>query len=310
VATYTVKPLAIPEAIISIRLPEQDIGGMITDTTTIVRDVHTKHARSSLQSPSKFFRCIVMLRRLHGIMLERIYLAEQVKDPESLLVDLRNQIDDWFADTLPVASGDNDNPSPHPFFEVQYNLCLTNLYRPSRLSASTPPLRLPLLRTASARAITLYQDLLSRRRVARSYTHLYNIVVLGVSMLYALGEAEGDVRNLDISSWRLQGLRDIDAVQNLLVAYCTGWSGVSRYQETFATLAGSMRYRLSRPSHVNQPPAWARPADAPAHQDQQPVLHTADSSEWNNADFVFDSGAIDVEAFLSSVGLSDWTSGA
>lgn len=250
-----------------------------------------------------------MLRRLHGIMLERIYLAEEVKDPESLLVDLRNQIDDWFADTIPIHL-DGAASLPHPFFEVQYNICLTNLYRPSRLSASTPPLRLPLLRTTSARAITLYQDLLLRRRVARSYTHLYNIVVLGVSMLYALGESEGDVRNLEISSWRSQALKDIDAVQNLLVAYCEGWSGVSRYQETFATLAGSMRYKLSRPSHVNQPPAWARPSDAAAPSDTPVTATPVGGHEWNNADFVFDSGAIDVEAFLSSIGLSEWTSGA
>ena len=250
------------------------------------------------------------MRRLHGVMLEKIHLAPEISDPEVVLVDLRNRIDDWWTDTISSAS----NGFQHPILELNYNLFLTNLYRPSRLFAQTPPLRMPLLRSASYRAISLYLDLHSRRRIAQSYIHLYNIVVLAVSMLYTIGEAEGDNRNFDISSWRTKALSDIEATQSLLSTFCTGWPGVNRFRQAFTALAANVKVKLVRPGVTNAPPDWALPlpdqgfADTSSGDAQVGDVVSMDMG-MPTGDFLFDSGSIDVEAFLSSMGLSEWTSG-
>lgn len=311
VSTYLVKPVAIPENVISIRLPQLHIGGAVVDSPDIVCDRSARRKTLlTIKQPHVFFRQYVLMRRLHGVMLEKIHLAPEIIDPEAVLVDLRNRIDDWWTDTVSSAS----NEFQHPLLELNYNLFLTNLYRPSRLFAQTPPLRMPLLRSASYRAISLYHDLHSRRRIAQSYIHLYNIVVLAVSMLYTIGEAEGDVRNLDISSWRIKALNNIDATQNLLSTFCTGWPGVNRFRQAFTALAANVKVKLVRPGVTLDPPAWALPLPSEnfAHSsngDQGGGEMVQMDMGMPTGDFMFDSGSVDVEAFLSSMGLSEWTSG-
>lgn len=273
---------------------------------------------SPFQSPALFFRHLVLMRRLNGIMFEKITLAAQIPDPDALFTDLRNQIDDWWtnvqASFSTIVAPSTYHSSRHPFFELNYNLFLTNLYRPSRLFAQTAPMRIPILRSASSRAIEMYRELNDRRRLPQNYVQLNNIVVIAVSLLYAIGENEGDPRNLDIGSWRVKALEDMSKCEKLLAGFCVGWPGVERFRQAFGELAMSVKGRLIRSSQPTSLPAWSFPAPTlPTQPAPTPVsMGMGDQGALGSTDWteVTDFGTIDVEAFLSSVGLSDWTSGA
>lgn len=254
------------------------------------------------------------MRRLNGIMLEKLNLAVEISNPETLFTDLRNQIDDWWNNvttSFPVKGAVSPSQSQHPFFELNYNLFLTHLYRPSRLYSQTTPMRIPILRAAASRAIELYWDLYDRRRIPQTYVQLNNIVVLSVSLLYAVGENEGDQRNLDIGSWRQKALLDLNRCERLIMVFCDGWPDVQKFREAFGQLAMGVKGRLIRSNQPTSLPSWSFPV-----QDAIPlnttvagaaVGMTGGVTDWSE---VTDFGTIDVEAFLSSVGLADWTSGA
>ena len=92
-------------------------------------------ANLTSQSPSTFFRHVVLLRRLQGIMFEDVNLVTNITDPEAIFVKHRNQIDEWWESVTHSPTG--VQTPPETFLELNYHLLLVNLYRPSRLFPQT-----------------------------------------------------------------------------------------------------------------------------------------------------------------------------
>lgn len=267
-----------------------------------------------------------------------MYLAREIPNPEVVFTDLRNQIDGWWNDTLASVPPSSSSAvrkhgySRHPLFELNYHLFIVNLYRPSRLFAQTLPARLPTLRKSASRAIELYKQLTIDRRIPYNYIQLNNIVVIAISLLYTLDEKEGDSRNVELLSWRLGAMDDISASEVLLSTFCEGWLGVSDFRVAFVRLANTVRAKITRsPIPVTTLPLWTAPipiseagpslneygdvdaiggegvAYSGGVDEEAPfALHQSNHGE----DQPWDVGTIDVEAFLTSMGLADWRSGA
>lgn len=286
------------------------------------------------QPPLLFLRHLVLLRRLNGVMLDKMYLAREIPDPEMVFTDLRNQIDGWWNDTLssvpPAHTALGSGHSRHPLFELNYHLFIVNLYRPSRLFAQTLPARLPTLRKSASRAIELYTQLTIGRRIPYNYVQLNNIVVIAISLLYTLDEKEGDAHNVELLSWRLGAMDDISASEVLLSTFCEGWLGVLDFRVAFGRLANTVRAKITRsPIPTSTLPLWTAPIASIAQPDMISIGDRPISSavaEYSGAvdgtpvgmgggqgvgdNEGWDMGAIDVEAFLTSMGLADWRSGA
>ena len=273
------------------------------------------------QSSTLFFCQLVLFRRLQGIMLEKVYLAQEIADPEAVFSELRNLIDEWWVNTAgpPVPNNILVGHGPEPFFELNYNCFLTNLYRPSKLFLQTHPMRMPVLRSVACRGLVLYQQFDAARRIPQNYVHLYYIVILSVSLLYVLGESEGDVRNLGITSWRTKALEDIDFSQSFLATFCTGWPGVNRFREAFSVLANNVRNRLSRQPDQRTIAPWPIPM-AEVQSEAAPIEQLPTNADaWATwVAGLADLPAVasrdpltvaDGDAFLSSVGLSEWLNG-
>ncbi|WWD07591.1 hypothetical protein V865_005692 [Kwoniella europaea PYCC6329] len=231
ISSTLTKPLTVPEGIISVQLPKK-VGGSSRYQMTINSD--------------EYFRHVVLLRRLNGLVLNEVYLINdsQKAQGEQTLAKLRNQIDDWFHST-PRSPGDG---SYNPFLELCYNLLITSLYRPSPLFSHTHPSRMSRLRKSASRAIDLYGQLYAQKRCAENYVHLFNIVTVSVTLVYTLIEREGDDLNLEISSWCREAVRQMVICERLINDFCKDWPGTAKYREAFKGLANEVKSKMKQPS--------------------------------------------------------------
>lgn len=228
------------------------------------------------------------------MILDQAFLSP-CSNSSAVFAQLRNQIDTWYA-TVSAIEADWYTET---IFELFLNTLLVTLYRPSRLYPQTRPLRLPLLRAAACRGIVLYNSLRRQDRLPPNYVHLNNIVTMGVSLLYAIGEYEGDPDNLQIESWRAQCLVDIASCEDVLNATCEGWPGIKRIRNGFATLAGRMRNRLDF-SIVNPSPSAPVLSMASTTMAPAPVADNGIAPEaWDWSDFIDPSFDLS-SAFASS----------
>lgn len=243
---------------------------------------------------------MITFRRLQGVVLDKAFLTP-CPNPDAVFASLRNQIDSWYASVSCVVG----NQYSETLFELFLNILLVTLYRPSRLYLQTRPARLPLLRAAACRGVVLYHSLRRQDRLPPNYVHLNIIVTMGVSLLYAIGEYEGDPDNLEIDSWRAKCLVDIKSCESILNAICEGWPGIHRFRAGFATLAGRMRARLERPVAYSTDPSPSAPITASSStavpQEAAPMADAGfDPDSWVWGDLANPEPSLDLQQAFSS----------
>ncbi|WVQ78314.1 hypothetical protein IAT38_000399 [Cryptococcus sp. DSM 104549] len=248
VSSTLMKPLAIPDSIITTSLP----------------------STSSIE----FFRHIVLLRRLDGIVLHEVYLfPARDADPDITLTRIRNEIDSW-NDSIPVSTS---NRGYWPL-ELGYHQLICKLYRPSPLFAHTHPSRMTTLRRSSYRVIEMYRSLQAEQRVPQNYVHLHMIITASVALIYTLLESEGDPQNLHLAAWRRQALQEVGNCEELLGNFAVCWPGVSKFREAFSHLADDVKVRLRDSVQPTTAAQWAAPPPAqvvgPTNTEELPVYPT------------------------------------
>lgn len=241
VAVTNSKPLAIPDSIITVKLPNK-----VEATSPIHRHIEA----------TAFFHHGVAYRRLCGLILEQVYLSP-TKDPaeaEQVLSNLHNHLDKWFR-AVPL----NEHGETSVLFELYRNILLTSLYRPSPLFNSTHPMRMSGLRRSAWKSVKLYRKLQHGNELMENWVHFSNIVTVSTTLIYTLLEAEGDDRNLQLSSWRREALAQVDSCEELLGSFCAFWPGVTRFAEAFHLLAEGVRTKIGDADSSEEPNLWVTP---------------------------------------------------
>ncbi|KAL1413834.1 hypothetical protein Q8F55_001618 [Vanrija albida] len=245
VAVTNSKPLAIPDDIITVQLPNK---------VDAISPIH-RHV-----DPTSFFYHGVAYRRLCGRILEQVYLFP-TKDPteaEQVLSNLHNHLDKWFR-----AAPMNEEGGTAVLFELYHNILLTSLYRPSPLFNSTHPMRMSGLRRSAWKSVKLYRKLQQDNELMENWVHFSNIVTVSTTLIYTLLEAEGDDRNLQLSSWRRDARDQVDFCEQLIGGFCAFWPGVTRFAEAFHLLAEGVRAKVGSADTFEQD-LWVTPQVASA----------------------------------------------
>ncbi|KAL1413830.1 hypothetical protein Q8F55_001614 [Vanrija albida] len=227
VALTLTKPLLIPDEIITTELP------------TVL---HATTPLFGYLDATTYFHQTMRMRKISGIILTQVYLSpppDVGEDREQVLATIHNMIDDWYSAIPRDSKGEC-----YAWFELFYNILMTNLYRPSSLFHNTHPLRMTALRRTAYRAIQLFKVLQSDRGLAENLVHLSSIVTAAVTLIYTLLEAEGDPRNLALNAWKREALSQVLETEQLLAGFCANWVGVQRFYDAYHTLANEVRTKV------------------------------------------------------------------
>lgn len=247
VALTMTKPLLLPDEIITTELP------------TVI---HATTPLFGYLTATTFFHHTIKMRKISGIILSQVYLSpppDVDENREQVLANIHNMIDDWYGDIPRDSKGEL-----FAWFELFYNILLTNLYRPSSLFNNTHPLRMTALRRTAYRAIQLFKVLQSDRGVAENLVHLSSIVTAAVTLVYTLLEAEGDPRNLALNAWKREALSQVLETEQLLAGFCANWVGVQRFYEAYHTLANEVRTKVGAQPEGDQSARWTTAGTTPS----------------------------------------------
>lgn len=207
VATTLCRPFALEAAAITVESPPTVVG----------------------QTNANMFAYTVAYRRLVGRIQTAFYNTSTVQSDaqQAVLSDLQTKLQAWLSSS---SSATQDTPMYKPLLELQYNLALCSLYRPSRVIPVPSAESLSKLGESAKASIRLFSELSRQGSVPANALNASQVALACSSFVYSMFTGQ----NVEDSS---QSLAQIDELSEAFIA---GLGEGSTYRSVYEQLRGML----------------------------------------------------------------------
>ncbi|KAL1407846.1 hypothetical protein Q8F55_007282 [Vanrija albida] len=153
---------------------------------------------------------------------------------------LHRRLDEWIARSprpTHTPASDASGYVGDSLFDLYYNIFLTSLYRPGNKGAELSASEIRCLKESAAKAIAISIALQQSRKMKDNYVQFHLVIVLGMSLLYALSRYAGNPSNAASYKWGTAAINEIRTCQEFIGSFCRGWPYARGLSRAFDSLA-------------------------------------------------------------------------
>ncbi|WOO78296.1 Protein STB5 [Vanrija pseudolonga] len=186
-----------------------------------------------------FFNHMIEMRRIGYDIWQHTHTPAAAHNVDAT-ARLHRRLDEWIARSprpTHTPASDASGYVGDSLFDLYYNIFLTNLYRPGEKGSELSASEIRCLKESAAKAIAISIALQQSRKMKDNYVQFHLVIVLGMSLLYALSRYAGNPSNAASYKWCTAAINEIQTCQEFIGSFCRGWPYARGLSRAFDSLA-------------------------------------------------------------------------